>query len=534
MTVEDFRALFPSESSYVEWKAGASSDGIQRAVVAFSNADGGVLMIGVDDQGQAKGKPLDEGLEKKLWETFNNVESPGGIEIHGVSVGEVEITIVSIARRLQGVAQTSDGRVLVRRGKQNLPLTGAALMELMSQRVQESFDSSLSRWRLAEADPQLLAVLCEAFEIAPALEEQDRADALEERGMVIRRSGEAVLTRAGALFLVPDAADEFGKCYVEVFRFPEEGAEHDQRVVFGGTPAQQVDAATAWVDSELGFDLVVVGRKRHELKRLPVRALREVIANAVAHRDYQLSGSAVEVRVTPHEVSVTSPGQFIAPVTSQNLHNAHAARNRRVIQALRAFGLAEDAGRGIGVILNEMAQDLRSDPHFAEQPQGHVTVRLPIESPISPEERAWARELEDRAELLPDDRRVLIEAARGAELTNAVVRSLLNVDSASARQSLQRLRDAGLLDQVGERRGARYRIVPGLGRPAWVGLDQAGLRVAVLNMAAHGSVTNAAVRRELGLSRIEAVALLRGLVDDGLLELRGSKRGSHYVMARTA
>ena len=318
-----------------------------------------------------------------------------------------------------------------------------------------------------------------------------------------------------------------------MFRFPEVGAEHDQRVVFDGTPAQQVDGATAWVDSELGFDLVVVGRKRHELKRLPVRALREVIANAVAHRDYQLSGSAVEVRVTPNEVSVTSPGQFIAPVTSQNLHNAHAARNRRVIQALRAFGLAEDAGRGIRVILSEMAQDLRSDPDFAEQPQGHVTVRLPIESPVSPEERAWARELEGRAELLPEDRRVLIEAARGAELTNAVVRSLLNVDSASARQSLQRLRDAGLLEQVGERRGARYRIVPGLGRPAWVGLDQAELRVAVLNMAAHGSVTNAAVRRDLGLSRIEAVALLRGLVDDGLLELRGSKRGSHYVMART-
>ena len=531
MTAGEFRAAFRSESSYVEWKAGVSADGIQRAVVAFSNADGGVLMIGIDDRGQVKGKSLDEGLEKKLWEIFNNIESPGGIEMHGLSIGEVEITIVSVARRLQGVAQTSDGTVLIRRGKQNLPLTGAALMELMSQRVQDSFDSSLSKWRLSDADPELLALLCAAFEIGLALEEQDRADALEERGMIVRRSGEAVLTKAGALFLVPEAADEFGKCYVEVFRFPEDGAEHDQRIVFGGTPAQQVDRATAWIDSELGFDLVVVGRKRHELKRLPVRALREVIANAVAHRDYQLSGSAVEARVTPNEVSVTSPGGFVAPVTSQNLRNAHAARNRRVIQALRAFGLAEDAGRGIRVILSEMAQDLRSEPGFADQPQGHVTARLPIESPVSPEERAWARELEDRAELLPEDRRVLIEAARGADLTNAVVRSLLNVDSATARQSLQRLRNAGLLEQDGERRGARYRIVPGLSRPAWVGLDQAGLRLAVLNMAAHGLVTNGAVRRELDLSRVEAVALLRGLVADGLLELRGSKRGSHYVLA---
>lgn len=533
MTAGDFQAHFPSESNYVEWKTGVSSDGIQRAVVAFSNADGGVLMIGVDDQGHAKGKPLNSGLEKRLWEIFNNIESPGTIEMLGVMVGGVEITIVAIARRLQGVAQTSDGTVLIRRGKQNRPLTGAALMELMSQRVQDSFDNSLSRWHLAEADSQLLAQLCKAFEIGPTVDEQDLADALEERGMLIRRSGEAVLTKAGALFLVPEAVDEFGKCHVEVFRFPEEGTEYDQRVVFGGTPAQQVDDATAWVDNELGFDLVVVGHKRHELKRLPTKALREAIANAVAHRDYQLTGSAVEVHMTPNKVSVTSPGQFIAPVTSQNLRNAHAARNRRVIQVLRAFGLAEDAGRGIGVIFSEMAQDLRSDPHFAEQPPGHVTVHLPIESPVSPEERAWTRELEDRVELLPDDRRVLIEAGRGTELTNPVVRSLLNVNRVSARQSLQRLRDAGLLEQVGERKGVHYRLVPGLKRPVWVGLDQAELRLAVLTMAAHRSITNAVVRHKLDLSRIEAGALLRSLVDDGLLELRGSKRGSHYVMATT-
>ena len=179
-----------------------------------------------------------------------------------------------------------------------------------------------------------------------------------------------------------------------------------------------------------------------------------------------------------------------------------------------------------------MAEDLRSEPSFAEQPDGHVTVRLPIESPISPEERAWTRELEDRAVMLSEDRRVRIEAARGTELTNAVVRSLLNIDSAAARQSLQRLRDAGLLEQDGERRGARYRIVPGLRRPVWIGLDRVELCSTILDMTVHGSVTNSMVRQELGLSRNEAVALLGGLVAEGLLELRGSKRGSHYVLNR--
>ncbi len=528
MTSEEFAAAFPSESHYVEWKAGAGGSAIQKAIVGFSNADGGVVMIGVDDSGRPVGKTLDAGLHRRIWEVVNNVESPGSIEMDRLDVDGIEVAVVSVSRRRQGLAQTSDGTVLVRRGKQNLPLTGAALMELVSQRVQDSFDSSLSRWPLSAADRELLSLLCAAFGIDASLHDRDRADALEERGMAVRRGGEAVLTKAGALFLVRGAAGEFGKCFVEVFRFPRHAAEHDRRTVIEGTPAEQVEAATRWVDDELGFDLVV-GRRRHEMRRLPVRALREAIANAVAHRDYQLAGSAVEVRITAQAVTITSPGGFVAPVTGENLTSAHAARNRRVIQALRAFGLAEDAGRGIRVIVEEMANDLRCEPTFAEDPKGHVTVRLPIESPVSPEERAWTRDLESRAVLQADDKLVLIEAARGTELTNAVVRSLLDTDSFGARQCLQRLRDSGLIDQDGDRRAARYRLSATLRRPASVGLDRAGLREAILEMAASGPVTNSTVRHQLGLSRSEAVTLLKNLVADGRLEMRGSKRGSHYT-----
>ena len=488
-------------------------------------------MVGVDDRGTVIGKRLDDGLQKKIWETIQEVEAPGSVDLHGLRVGKVDITVISVAERQDGIAQTSDGTLLIRRGKQNLPLEGGALVELVSQRERESFDSGPSRWSLPDADSHLLAELCRALEIEPTLGETDIADALEERGMAVRRAGSAMLTKAGALFLVPTAPTEFGKCFVEVFRFPEGATEHDQRTVFDGTPAQQVEAATTKIDEELGFDLVVVGLNRHELKRLPVRALREVVANAVAHRDYQLSGSAIEVHITPREVVVTSPGGFISPVTSENLRNAHAARNRQVIHALRAFNLAEDAGRGIRVILEEMAADLRSEPTFAEEIDGHVTVRLPVESPVSPEERAWVREQEGHALLRPEDRRVLIEAARGVELTNTAVRALLDIDSTRARRGLQRLRDAGFLQQVGEGRGTCYRIVPSMQRSVGIRLDRTELRSIILAMAADGAVTNAMVRTRLGLSRNEVVRLLSGLTADGYLELRGSKRGAHYVLA---
>ena len=89
----------------MEWKSGVGGTAIQKAIVAFSNADGGVLMIGVDDSGRPTGRALDTGLEKRLWEIVNLVESPGGIEMRPLVVDRVGIAVVSVGRRLQGVAQ---------------------------------------------------------------------------------------------------------------------------------------------------------------------------------------------------------------------------------------------------------------------------------------------------------------------------------------------------------------------------------------------------------------------------------------------
>lgn len=527
----DFKSAFPDESDHVEWKESMAREPLQRAIVAFSNANGGVLLIGVNDRGHPVGCPFGEGVKRDLWEIVNGINSPGPVKLHGVQVDGTEITVVSVERRRQGIAQTSGGTPFVRKSKQNLPLVGEELIALISDRVKDSFDGGASRWSVEAADSALTAAFCRALDLEFASDAASLADALEGRGLALRAGHGSVLTNAAALFLVPEAGQALGKCRIDVFRYLRDAAEYDRRVTFAGTPAQQVEEASAWISEELGSDLIVVGSRRYDLPRLPHKALREVIANAIAHRDYQLSGSAVEVHLTPTEVVVTSPGGFVAPVTSENLQDAHAARNTRVIHVLRAFGLAEDAGRGIGVILQEMAADLRLRPTFREEPPGCVTVRLPVEGSVTPEERGWVRVLEARGDLLADDRRVLVEAARGFELTNSGVRTLLDIDSVKARQSLGRLRDAGLLEQEGIKGGARYRLAPTLHPPAGVPLTREERRARIVALAADRPITNSTVRAETGLSRHEARSLLAELVASGDLELRGRGRGAHYVTA---
>ena len=140
MTREEFATAIPSEGHYVEWKTGISRTEIQRTVVAFSNASGGVIMLGVTDKGTVTGKPRDEGLEKTIWEIIQEVESPGSVELHSLRVGDVDITVISVAERLDA----SPSAV----GKWRRRLSSAACRDCMTSFARGGpAPMTMKRWR---------------------------------------------------------------------------------------------------------------------------------------------------------------------------------------------------------------------------------------------------------------------------------------------------------------------------------------------------------------------------------------------------
>lgn len=155
-----------------------------------------------------------------------------------------------------------------------------------------------------------------------------------------------------------------GKSYVEIFRYRDEGLDYDRRVEITGPLQKQVSTAASLVLDEIGYDLVLVGIRRHDLPRLPEAVLREAIANAVAHRSYEAMGTAVRIDIHPDRVVVTSPGGLPEPVTVENIREQYAARNLLVIKTLRRYGLAEDEGRGVDLMQDEMMSNLLAPPEF--------------------------------------------------------------------------------------------------------------------------------------------------------------------------
>ena len=238
--------------------------------------------------------------------------------------------------------------------------------------------------------------------------------------------------------------------------------------------------------------------------------------------------TAILIEMRPAVVTVTSPGGLPEPVTVATMRHAQAARNQDLINALRRFRLAEDAGRGIDVMEDTMAAALLEPPRFSADSTS-VRVELSIRGPITPRERAWVADLEPQDDIAATDRLLLVHAARGEHLTNKIARGILAASESDARQALQRLRDAGLLTQRGARGGATYALVHEIAPPAAYRMSPEQLADLVVAQAATTPIANEQVREIAGLGRQQALALLQRLVAEGRLEVTGTRRCTRYT-----
>ena len=526
MTAEQFGEAFPGEGEHVELKQGVSASRIQEAAVAFSNADGGVLIAGVAPDGRVVGVRQPGEKAKDVHQALRDARNPGRYDVREILVDGTTVLVVSIARRHEGFSQTSGGAVLMRRGASNVALLGAELSRFLARRTFETFEVTPTDVPVEDADPDLVRRIRDAFGWAAT---SDLDTALVEGGFAVIEHGRRVLTVAGALLLLTEPASVGGRPYIDIRRYSADDPDPDKTWEARGPVDHQVEQATASILDELGSVSAILGVQRVEMPKIPPRVIREAIANAVAHRSYELAGAAIRVDIRASHVSITSPGGLPEPVTVDNIRDQQAARNDRLLGALRRLGLAEDLGKGIDRMEDDMAAEILHAPKFADD-GSFFTVTLRLGGVVTPRERVWVRDLIQQGRLDARAAIVLVAVAREGSIGNSDVRRLLDVDSVAARSILQSLVTEGVLVQQGERGGAQYLISPDLAVPARIRHTDAELDAVALDLARRGPLTNATLRETTGLDRQHALAVLRRLVDQGQLIQTGERRGTRYQL----
>lgn len=525
---QDFWSLVGrEETGTVDFKEQLPKPGkLQDPCVAFANHRGGMVVVGVSKRRPHTiiGTTWDQDHDERVQEAIRATQPPLHIDVRRVSVSNRRVVVLRVEAIEHGWVQTSDGRVLVRSGPTNRALIGMELLRFLRERASDPVeDEVVPGASIDDLDRRSLLAYVDAR--TPGRKAQ-LASLLRDLGW----ADHAGRPRLAALLVFGKQPQRDNRRFgIEVLRF--EGALSGKpvlrdRLELRGPLPKLVEQADRTIYEEMRRDAVVRGLVREEVPEYPPVAIREALLNAVAHRDYSLRGSAIQARIYDDALELESPGTLPAYVTVETLRESQYSRNERVMDALQRLGLVEEAGQGIDRMFAEMEDALLDPPEFEERDASFV-VRLRGTSLSTAEDRLWASQFND-LDLTVDARMALVFARRHGAIKNEDLRKLRGLDRDTSRGVLQDLVTRGLLEQLGERRGARY-VLGAVARRTHVIASDQRLRVILRHARRQGGIANADVRGLLHVDRPAARKLLYELVAAGALESVGERRGRRYI-----
>lgn len=514
---------------------------VREAVVCLANAKGGALVLGIKDGARTRKEAI-VGVGDLRPDTLRRGIYDGTdphllVDCEELVEPEGRLLVLHVPQGL-GVHTTSEGVAKVRVGKDCQPLTGSMLAQRLSAGTE--FDRTaqpLEGATVADLDPKLIEELQRLLATEgrkPELARLPAADLLEGLGLV--RHGEPTLAAVLLAGRSPALARWAPQHEVVFVRYTSR-TRYDHRRDLKGPILPLIETLRELFETNLGVATIATESFRElTVPALSWWAAREAFLNAVVHRDYFLRQS-VYIELRPGRVEITSPGGFVGGVTPENvLRHAPVRRNALLADVLEAAGLVNRAGMGVDRIYEELLRAGKGLPRYEAD---EATVRLILPTESHPAFARFVAEETRQGRALDLDDLILLRAItdRG-HLDRWSAAAHLQTGENEASERLVTLRERGYLSPRGRGRGTSYFLARAYsdvlrGRVATdesLPLDEEAVRLRIQAvLAERGRLTNADVRRISGYSRSEALRLMRGLREGGLVEIKGRGRGAHYV-----
>lgn len=522
------------EHARVEFKRHlGKGHGRQDGFVAMANTEGGDILIGIDDDRTVRGCEPQDTLDE-LEDVFHEIAWTVDPVVHLLKVGSEHVVHVSVPAQVRGVATTSDGRVVRRKGSRNRVLTGEHLVRFVAARAATpGDDAEVEGFGPDDVDLAALERYLKARGTPKVALHVDALGTLRSLGLAtaggVRVAGVVLFGTDPAAF-IPGARLTFVRT---VGVSPD--ARYSRREELTG-PLEDVIRAT-WdiVFQEMRREAVVHGLVRREIPEYPPVAVREAIVNALVHRDYALRGGEVLVRMFDDRIEIQSPGSLPAGITEENIRNEQFSRNPRLTEALLQLGFMERLGEGMDAIYREMESHLLAPPalHNTEQ---SFTVTLRNQSLLSLDDKVWLVAVEALShDALTVPHRLALVRARKGFVTNRALRDVAHITAEESRRALQELVERRLLKAQGERGGTQYVLAGAAAKAAELRLvsRRAQLNALLEHARVNGRITNREARMILGEDDPTlARNLLRRLTATGRLRRVGIAKGTAYLPVR--
>ncbi|MEN8253074.1 MAG: ATP-binding protein [Patescibacteria group bacterium] len=143
-----------------------------------------------------------------------------------------------------------------------------------------------------------------------------------------------------------------------------------------GTLDQQIDLIQQFILRNISLKANIEGTKRIERYEYPEDAIRELVANAVIHRDYMITETYTQINIFSNRIEIYNPGNLPPGVTIDNIKDSQFSRNEIIAAILKDMEYLEEYGRGINIVFSKMREWNLLDPIFKNMSNSFRVILL--------------------------------------------------------------------------------------------------------------------------------------------------------------
>ncbi len=494
MTKEELMVLLRQrEGRTLEFKMTLPSNSdLAKTVVAFANDAGGEILVGIDDSHNITGlyeselPQIEEHLSNMIYDRCYPAILP---DISFVSIGDCNVIRIKVYRgSTPPYYLKSEGKLkgtYIRVGSSNRLADEELILELERRRKNQSFDAEMAIDKTAESLD--ISGFRRIFEEKTG--EKLDGTALAKLGLVKMERGIPYPTNALVLLSDDDLRKNlFPNAKIECARFKGLDSEIfiDQKTIDSDI-ASQTGEAYAFVLRHINRAAQVQGVYTVSRWEYPIKAIREIIRNAVVHRQYSLSGKDIKIAIYDDMVEITSPGLLPPSIDYSDMESRQSdARNKVIALVFKKLGIIDQWGNGLKLVSEELKQypdivfrwreaGLSSQVQFIKK--SYLLYRNDISESVENKEDTALRHLFGSSRFLSEGKvtyssgqsesgdmysakalygKLLDLIARNPEITVPALAKATGLSQRSCERAIASLKASGALSRIGTTRRGRW------------------------------------------------------------------------------
>ncbi len=440
MNIVDLQHIISQgESETVEFKQSFSKAVIE-TIVAFSNTKGGKVIIGVNDIKDIVGVSVtDETVQKWINEIKQNTE-PAIYPIIDIVNFEGNTVVIFTINEFPIKPVAFKDRFFLRKHNSNHKLSVDEISELRFTSLNYSFD---------------------AFEVETSFEQLDNSS-LQYFIKKVKDSGRFKLTnnikqdliklgliKNGKLTRATELLFGLHHTNIHIGRFKSETTIIDDLMIRSPL-VLAVDEAMDFIKKNirLGFEFGGETTKRTEKWQFPIPAIRELLLNAIVHRDYT-NPTDVIIKIFDETIEITNPGKLMGDLTVEKIESGDYIsqhRNKLLTEVFYLTGDIEKYGTGFRRIA-EWFKDYPNLNYKMKELSGYIQLKIyPVNVPVNVP-------VNDR------QRKILYDVLKNNRITQAELAYRYNVNRETIKRDLKKLKELNLIKRIGPAKGGHWEII---------------------------------------------------------------------------